>query len=148
MLALALLSLLAAAPPARPAPPPAKDSGEAKPASDAQAPSEAQPADDPKACHVYARRCNAKCLGAHEKALATCAKEMKAMYAAIKSPRKLSSCLNNCDHLGPADGCMGAPNRKSCDCQSSCYRALPAAVSDKVDAALGCYAKAVDPACH
>ncbi len=129
MLTLALLGLLAGAPPA---PAPSKPAG--------------------SWCHVYPKRCEPDCKKAHADAMkGACGKPSLAFNLALKDKaqaRALGQCLIACKKPGDAEGCVGAADEAACGCQEACYQQLPREVVDAAKAAALCYQQAVEPACH
>lgn len=103
-------------------------------------------------CHVYPKRCDDACKNAFASTItSTCAREMKAFNAAMLADRalskQLSACLLACRKPGDDSSCVGPPDQAGCDCQTACYRNLPAALTEKAKAADACSSKAVAPVC-
>jgi len=127
---------------------------EPAPATDQPAPAPAPEADEPEREDLctdepYAKRCDQACKDASATATKTTCKDEIAAYTDSTSAEKatLTTCLTACKAAGDDATCVQAVSHDACECELTCYKALPPPELKKARAMERCLRKALTDAC-
>ncbi len=127
--------------------PKAEVSGTTKAAVAPSASASAAAEDDLCQGQPYKRRCEKSCKDAQQEAFKNRCKAEAAAFTG-SNDASFGKCMTDCRDPNADSTCVGAADRKSCECQLKCYLALPALELNLARAAARCYHKEIAAACE